>query len=88
MNGIYDNEPGALVFTRRVGEAVLIGPPESQVRVSLVGMRGKKCRLMFVAPRVIPIWREEIAAAATAKPTTDDPLAGTIWASGCKGGAA
>lgn len=57
---------GTLVFTRRRGESVLVGPPGAQVRVTFIKMQGGQARLLFCGPASVPVWREEIAAAAIA----------------------
>lgn len=46
-----------LVLTRKMGEKVIIG---TDIEVIVLDVRGDKVKLGFVAPRQVPIQREEI----------------------------
>lgn len=46
-----------LILTRRVGETVMIG---DDVRATILDVKGKQIRLGIIAPREIPVHREEI----------------------------
>lgn len=46
-----------LVLSRRVGEEIHIG---DNIRVRVVAVNGNQVRLAFVAPRGVPIQREEL----------------------------
>ena len=48
-----------LVFGRRVGQNVMIGP---DIQISVLEVRGKKVRLGITAPGSVSINREEIVA--------------------------
>src|SRR5947209_9216651 len=50
-------ESDMLVLTRKIGESVVIG---GDVRVVVVAMEGKQCRLGVVAPRTVPVHRQEV----------------------------
>ncbi len=47
-----------LIFTRRIGEAVVIG--DNEVNVTIIGVKGNQVRLGFIASQDIPIHRHEI----------------------------
>jgi carbon storage regulator len=47
-----------LVLTRRVGEEIVIG---DNIRVVLVATQGQAARLGVIAPRSVPVDRQEIA---------------------------
>jgi carbon storage regulator len=47
-----------LVLSRKVGETFLIG---DQIRVTVLGVQGRKVRLGIQAPDNVTVWREEIA---------------------------
>lgn len=46
-----------LVLTRSEDESVIIG---SDIKVTVVEIRGSKVRLGFEAPKDVSVWREEI----------------------------
>lgn len=46
-----------LVLTRKLGETVLLG---DEVQVTVVGVSPEGVRLGFVAPREVPVLREEL----------------------------
>lgn len=46
-----------LVFTRRVGETIMIG---DEVRVTIVGLKGSQVKVGIQAPRTISVHRQEI----------------------------
>jgi len=46
-----------LVLSRKVGESVIIN---HDIKVMVVEQRGDKVRLGFVAPKEVPIHREEV----------------------------
>lgn len=46
-----------LILTRRVGEAICIG---DEIEVRILSIRGGQTRLGIVAPKAIPVHREEI----------------------------
>lgn len=48
-----------LVLTRKVGEEIVIG---GNIRVRVLSIQGNQIRLGFVAPREIPIQRQELLA--------------------------
>lgn len=47
-----------LILTRKLGEAITIG---DNIRVSVLGVRGRQVRLGIEAPQAIVVHREEIA---------------------------
>ncbi len=47
-----------LIFTRRIGEAVVIG--DNEVNVTIIGVKGNQVRLGFLGAKEIPIHRHEI----------------------------
>jgi carbon storage regulator CsrA len=49
--------PDMLLLTRRVGESVFIG---EDVKVTVLGVKGRQVRLAIKAPRTVPVHREEI----------------------------
>ena len=51
-----------LVFSRSIGEAIVIG---DDIRVHIVEANGDKVRLGINAPRNITVYREEVYIAAT-----------------------
>lgn len=51
---------GGLVLSRKIGEKLIIG---DVITVEVVELRGGRARLRIVAPRDIPIHREEIVGA-------------------------
>lgn len=48
-----------LVLTRKVGEEIVIG---NNIRVRVLSIQGNQIRLGFVAPREVPIQRQELLA--------------------------
>ncbi len=46
-----------LVLSRKVGEEIIIG---HDIRVRVVSIQGNQVRLGFVAPKEVPIHREEL----------------------------
>ena len=46
-----------LILTRRVGETLMIG---DNVRVTVLGVNGNQVKLVTVAPKDVPVHREEI----------------------------
>jgi carbon storage regulator len=61
-----------LVFTRRVGEDIVIG---GDIRVTVLGVAGGKARLGVTAPRPVRVDRAEIAeraVAPAARPRPED----------------
>lgn len=46
-----------LIITRRIGEAIVIGP---DVNVTLLGVTGNQIRIGVKAPRDIEVHREEL----------------------------
>lgn len=48
-----------LVLTRKIGQAILIGP---DVAVTVLNIRGDRVKLGIAAPAIVEILREEIAA--------------------------
>jgi carbon storage regulator CsrA len=45
-----------LILSRKVGQEIVIG---SNIRVTVVAIRGKQVQLGVTAPAGIPIWRQE-----------------------------
>jgi carbon storage regulator len=50
-----------LVLTRKLGEEVVIG---SNIRLTVVAIRGNQVRLGVTAPADVSIWREELCEGA------------------------
>lgn len=46
-----------LILTRRVGEAIMIGP---QIEVMIMGVHGNQVRIGISAPKEISVDREEV----------------------------
>lgn len=46
-----------LVLTRKVGEEIVIG---GNIRVRVLSIQGNQIRLGFIAPREVPIQRQEL----------------------------
>jgi carbon storage regulator len=46
-----------LILTRRIGETVVVG---RDVRVTVVGIKGRQVRMVINAPKNVPVHREEI----------------------------
>jgi carbon storage regulator len=57
-----------LILTRRVGEVIVI---RGDVRVRLLGVRGREARLGFEAPRTVTVHREEIYQRIQAESASD-----------------
>jgi len=53
-----------LVLSRKPGQVVIIG---KDVRLTILGVRGKQVRLGFAAPAEVPIRRDELAPRLRAK---------------------
>jgi carbon storage regulator len=49
-----------LVLSRRRDEAIVIGEGAAQITVTLVDIRGDKCRLGIEAPMDVPVHRQEV----------------------------
>ncbi len=47
-----------LALSRRTGESILIG---SNIKITLVQIKGRQAKISIEAPREIPVLREEIA---------------------------
>lgn len=47
-----------LIFTRRIGEAVIIG--DNEINVTILGIKGNQVRMGFNASKEISIHRDEI----------------------------
>ncbi len=46
-----------LVLQRRIGESLNIG---DDVKITILGINGIQVRIGVIAPKEIPVWREEI----------------------------
>lgn len=46
-----------LILTRRIGETVNIG---DDIQVTILGIKGTQVRVGIIAPREVPVHREEI----------------------------
>jgi carbon storage regulator len=57
-----------LVLTRKVGETVVLG---DGIQVTVVEIRGDKVRLGIVAPRHVPIHRQEVYEAVHGRDYTE-----------------
>lgn len=53
-----------LILTRRVGEKIMIdsGPDESQISVTVLGVKGNQIRLGIDAPEDVPIARDDMVS--------------------------
>lgn len=58
-----------LVLTRKANESIHIG---DDITVTVVEVRGDRVRLGFVAPKVVPIAREEVSWRKTVKEETTE----------------
>ena len=47
-----------LVLTRRIGESLKIG---TNVTVTIINVKGAQVRIGVIAPKTIPVHREEVA---------------------------
>ena len=54
----------ALVLTRRVGEAIVVG---DNIKITLGAIQGNQARYLIEAPKDIAVHREEIAKRITAE---------------------
>jgi carbon storage regulator len=61
---------GMLMLNRLMGESVIIGDGEDLVKIVVVEARDGKARLGFIAPKKIPIHREEVYKQIKAKEAT------------------
>lgn len=50
-----------LVLSRRIGESIIIGDGDNEVRVTVLSVMGNQVRLGIGADKSIPVHREEIA---------------------------
>lgn len=50
-------DTGMLILTRRVGETLIIN---DNVKVTVLGVKGNQVRIGIVAPKNMPVHREEI----------------------------
>jgi len=57
-----------LVFSRKVNEEFVIGPPGSEIRVVLIDIRGDKVRIGVEAPKETPVHRREVFNAIYGEP--------------------
>jgi carbon storage regulator len=62
-----------LVLSRKRGETIVVG---SDIRITVVEIRGDKVKLGFVGPNQVPIHREEVyrRIQEESHPTTQDSL--------------
>ena len=49
-----------LILTRKTGETLCIGEGENKVDVMVLGVKGNQVRIGVIAPKDIPVHREEI----------------------------
>lgn len=56
-----------LVLSRHRNEQIVIGEGASQVVVTLIDIRGDKCRLGIEAPKDVPVHRKEVYEAIQRK---------------------
>ena len=49
-----------LILSRNKDESVIIGEGDSQVKVTIIDVRGDKVRIGFEAAREVPIHRTEV----------------------------
>lgn len=49
-----------LILTRRVGETLVVGEGNDQVKVTVMGVKGNQVRIGVDAPKSISVHREEI----------------------------
>jgi carbon storage regulator len=59
-----------LVLSRRVGEEIVIG---DDIRLRVVSIQGNHIRLAFIAPRHVPIHREELLRRERPSPRLPEP---------------
>jgi len=52
-----------LVLTRAKNEAIVIGEGDEAITVMVADIKGNRVRLGVVAPRTIPVHRQEVAEA-------------------------
>lgn len=60
-----------LVLSRKKNESIVIN---NDIVVTVVEIRGDKVRLGIVAPRDVPVHRQEVYDAIHGKDTTDTPV--------------
>jgi carbon storage regulator len=56
------------ILTRRIGETVIIG---DNIKVVVLGVNGRQCRIGIDAPKNVTVLREEIADRSKRGPPTD-----------------
>ena len=49
-----------LILTRRPSEAIIIGEGDSEITITVLGVKGNQVRIGIDAPKETPIHREEI----------------------------
>lgn len=49
-----------LILTRRVGEALVVGEGNDQIKVTVLGIKGNQVRIGVDAPKNVSVHREEI----------------------------
>jgi carbon storage regulator len=64
-----------LVLSRKKNESIVIN---NDITVTVVEIRGDKVRLGIVAPKDVPVHRQEVYDAIHAKDTAETPAAPTV----------